>query len=137
MALITSAIVRHCARGVSIHAGTRNPGATFYDYLLGFANHFFDITEHFTSYSQARSSQFLAYLINYLEDDILRFIDVVNLQGASRYLHWTFVRSVWNFALSDFVAFGLHFGFMEYAIMGLPHDCNYVNWIHQLPIHAL
>ena len=88
MARITSAIVRHCARDVSIHAGTRNPGATFYDYLLGFANRFFGIIEHFTNYSQMRNNQFLAYFINYPEDDLLHFIDVVNLQGAFPYLHW-------------------------------------------------
>jgi len=132
-----SSIVRHCARDVSIHAGTRNPGTTFYDYLLGFANHVFDIIEHFTSYSQMRNNQFLACFIDYLEDDILRFIDIVNLQGASRYLRWAFTRSVWNCALSDLVAFGLHFDFTKYVIMHLPYDCNYVNWTHQLPIRAL
>ena len=87
MALITSAIVRHCARDVSIHDGTRNPGATFYDYMLGFENHFFDIIGHFTNYSQMRSNQFLAYFINYPEGDFLHVIDIANLQGASLYLH--------------------------------------------------
>ena len=84
-----------------------------------------------------RNNQLLAYFINYLEDDILRFIDIVNLQGASRYLHWTFMRSVWNFALSDFVAFGLHLDFMKYVTMDVPYDCNYVNWVYQLPTYAL
>ena len=122
---------------MSIHAGTRNPGTTFYDYLLGFASHFFDIIEHFTNYSQMRNNQFLAYFINYPEDDFLNFIDIVNLQGASLYLHWIFMHSVWNLPFSDVVASCLHFDFMKYVIMRLPYDCNYVNWIHQLPTHTL
>ena len=105
--------------------------------MLRFPDHFFDFIEHFTNCSQMRNSQFLEYFINYPEDDFLRFIDIVNLQGAPLYLHWIFARSVWNSALSDFVAFGSHLDFMEYVIMGLPYDCDYVNWIHQLPIHAL
>ena len=84
-----------------------------------------------------RINQFLEYFINYLEDDFLRFIDIVNLQGALPYLHWIFTRSVCNFAFSGFVAFGLRLDFMEYVIMGLPYGCYYVSSIHQLPIHAL
>ena len=78
---------------VFIHDGTRNPGATVYDYLLGVASHFFDIVEGFTNYSQMRSNQFCAYFINYPEDDFLHFTDIVNLQGAFPYLHWVFMRS--------------------------------------------
>ena len=84
------------------------------------------------------NNQFLEYFINYLEYDFLRFVDIVNLQGAFPYLHWILTRSVWNFALSDVVAFGLHFfDFTKYVIMRLPYDCNYVNWIYQLPTYAL
>ena len=95
-----------------------------------------DFNDYFTNCSQLRSTQFLEYFIIYLEDDFLRLVDIVNLQGAFPYLHWTFTRSVWSFVFSDFAASGLHCDFMDYVITGPPYDCYYFYWIHQLPMHA-
>ena len=96
----------------------------------------FDFNDYFTNCSQLQNTQFLEYFIIYLEDDFLHLVDIVNLQGAFPYLHWICMRSVWNFAFSDFVASGLHLDYMDYAITASPCD-YYFNWIHQLPIHAL
>ena len=64
----------------------------------------FEFNDRCTNCPQQRNAQLIGYFIIYPEDDFLRLVDVVNLQGAFLCLHWSYTVADGNVVFSDLVA---------------------------------